>query len=165
LTIIISSDILIVNLIREGVKGMALKVKSASDISKFWVQGAQSRADRYASAAPAAASTWQERSSAAAANFKAAIANPQIDKMYAGGITRAGAAKYASKIQAVGAARYSPGVAAAQSGYESGVAPYLDVLKGVDLPPRKVKGDPANLQRVQAVATALYKKRLAMRGV
>ena len=57
--------------------------------------------------------------------------------------------------------RFAPGIAAAQGDYNTGVAPYLATIANLTLSPRKPRGDPANLKRVEEVAKALNMKRLA----
>ena len=143
---------------------MSIKVASASDAAQVWVDGARARAGRYGTNAPAAAQDWATNSAAAAPVFKSAVSAANIDKMYAGGVAKAGAAKYQRKTAGVGKDRYPAGVAAAQSDYASGVSPYLDTIKGLTLPTKKVRGDPANLDRVKAIAVALNQKRVALHG-
>ena len=143
---------------------MAIKVTSASDAADVWASGARARAPRYATNAPAAAQDWQNNTVAAAGNFKSAVTAANIDKMFAGGVARAGAAKYQRKTAGVGKDRYASGVDAAKSDYSNGVSPYLDTIKGLSLPAKKVRGDPGNLDRVKAVAVALNQKRIALHG-
>lgn len=143
---------------------MALKVASPSDASKYWVSGAQARSDRYATNTPAAAGTWQQNTVNASANYKSAVSAANIDKMFSGGVTKAGAAKFQRKVQLNGTSRFPTGVSNAQQDYEAGVAPFLDTIKSVDLPARKVRGDPANQARSTNIQVALFKKRLALRG-
>ena len=143
---------------------MAIKVTSATDAAQVWVDGARQRAGRYGANAPAAAQDWATNAAAAASTFKSAVSAPNIDKMFAGGIAKAGASKYQRKTAGVGKDRYPGGVAAAQADYASGVGPYLDTIKGVTLPAKKMRGDPGNLDRVKAIATALNAKRIALHG-
>lgn len=143
---------------------MAIKVASVTDASKYWVEGAQARAGRYGVNAPAAATTWQQNTVAAAPNFKSGVTAPNIDKMFAGGVARAGAPKFQRKVNLNGVPRFSPGVANAQQDYEAGVAPFLETIKATDIPARKVRGDPANQARSTNIQVNLFKKRLALRG-
>jgi len=144
---------------------MAVKVSSLSDASKYWVQGAQSRATRYGANTPGSADVWLANTVAGAPNYKAAVQNPNIDKMFSGGAVKAGAQKFASKVTAVGVGRFSPGVAAGQSAYEAGEGPMLETIAATTLPAKKVRGDVANQQRSVLIQQALNKKRLALKGV
>ncbi|MEM4469070.1 MAG: hypothetical protein QXS32_08410 [Candidatus Nezhaarchaeales archaeon] len=93
--------------------------------------------------------------------YKAAVTMPGIEKRFAGGVKKAGAEKFAGKVTAVGVDRYPRGVEAAKPDYAKGIAPYLEELAKIDVPERRPRGDPANLKRVEAIAVALNKKRLA----
>jgi len=144
---------------------MALKVKPLSEAVKYWEDGARARADRYAAEAKAAAELWQTNAEAAAKLFRDAVTAPNIEQMYKGGIARVGAAKFRRKVEAVGGVRFGPGVEAARTDYESGVAPFLETIAATTIPDRRPRGDPANIDRVRKIADALHKKRLAIRAV
>ena len=61
----------------------------------------------------------------------------------------------------MGATRYSQGVSEGQGQYAARVSPFYQVIAATTLPPRKPRGDAANLQRVAVLADALHKARLA----
>lgn len=143
---------------------MAIKVKSVEDAGKYWEEGARARAGRYGTETPAAAEDWQKETVAAAATFKSAVSAVNIDKLFSGGVTRAGSAKFRRKVTDVGIGRFPSGVAAAGPDYKAGVQPYLETTAAIVLPPRKVRGDPANADRSLKVQVELHKKRLALRG-
>ena len=96
--------------------------------------------------------------------FGQAISAPGIKARFRAGVVKAGAAKYARKINDVARDRFGPGVAAAKDDYKSGAEPYYTLLAGLTLSARKPKGDPANYKRVEEVGKALNAKRLAMLG-
>lgn len=143
---------------------MAIKVASVSDAASYWQQGARARASRYGTNAAAAGTDWETNAKAAAANYKSAVSAGNIDKMFSGGITRAGAGKFTRKVNDVGITRFPQGVDAGAQDYQNGVSPFLDTLKGLSLPARKPRGDPANQARSTQVQVELFKKRLALRG-
>jgi hypothetical protein len=138
-----------------------LVVPPSADVVKKWVEETPKRAVYYEKVTPARASMWESNTVAAASTFKAAVQATDIDKRFSGGVKRAGAAKFARKVTAVGVARFGPGVTAAEDDYSKGVDPYLKELAAVDVPARKPRGDPGNLDRVKAIMDALHKKRLA----
>jgi len=123
-----------------------MKVKTLAEVTDKWADVTPGRSAYYEKGA------------------KAAVSAGNIDAMYAGGIKRAGAAKYERKVTEVGAARYGPGVTAAKGDYSDGVAPMLDELAKITLPARAPRGSAANLQRVGVIATALNKRRLSLRA-
>lgn len=138
---------------------MAIKVKGADVSAKKYVarasvagpdysSGIQNPKQDQASAAIAAAPTWAAAVSQAAANGS-----------FAKGIQR-NPGKWAANSLSKGAQRYGPGVSQALSTYQNAIAPYLQVLSNLTLPPRAVKGDPSNLNRVAAVDQALRQHKL-----
>ncbi|MEM1518178.1 MAG: hypothetical protein QW789_03540 [Nitrososphaerota archaeon] len=139
-----------------------LVVKSREETSAKWVEETPRRSTYYQRYTAAAAGQWEANTLAAATTYKNAISAPDIDRRFVGGVKRAGAAKFARKVTEVGVARFAPGVSAAKTDYESAIAPYLDELAKIDVPPRKPRGDPGNLDRVKAIFEALRKKKLAM---
>jgi len=137
-------------------------VPEKEDIVTKWVEETARRATYYGRETPKAAERWEERARGAGPTYKSAITAPDIEKRFVGGIKRVGAAKFRRKVTAVGVARFGPGVTAASEDYDVGFGPYVDVLKVIDVPARKPRGDPANIDRVRGIAAELNKKRLAL---
>ena len=143
---------------------MAINVKSADTAAKKYTDNAGRAADAFKAGATAAAQTWATNTQAAAGNFKAAVQASGIDQRFARGVAKAGAGKFAEKINAVGGDRYAPGVAAGAADFRAGVEPFLQTMAGLTLAPRKPRGDPGNIKRVEQVTSANHMKRLAMLG-
>ena len=143
---------------------MAIKVKSAAEIGNKWAEVTPGRAAYYEAGAAQAGPEWEQNTVKAASAYKAAVSAANIDKLFAGGVKKAGGDKYQRKVKDVGAARFGQGVAAAQADYEAGMTPMLEAMSAVVLTPRQPRGSTANLQRVAEVANALHKKRLALRA-
>ena len=139
-----------------------ITVKSAAEIAQKWADVTPARASYYEAEAPAAAAEWEANTVAAGGTYKAGISVAGIEKRFVGGVKRAGAEKFGRKVRDVGVARYAPGVAAAQSDMMTGVADYVAVLEGLEIPDRGPRGSPANYAIVQKVGEALHKKRLAV---
>lgn len=142
----------------------AIKVKSADEVAKKFADVTPGRAAFYESGAVGAGDDWAKNTEAAAAQFKAAVSASNIDQLFRGGVKKAGAEKYNRKVKEVGASRFSQGVVAGAVDYKNGIAPMLDTIAGLTLPARQPRGSEANLARVREVATALHKKRLALRA-
>jgi hypothetical protein len=87
---------------------------------------------------------------------QAAIARGAFSK----GVTKAGTGRWQSQSVKLGTSRFAQGVAEGTSSYEAGVAPFLQVIESVTLPPRAPKGDPRNLERVKIISAALRAKKL-----
>ncbi|MBU1307868.1 MAG: hypothetical protein KKF33_20380 [Alphaproteobacteria bacterium] len=143
---------------------MALNVKPIEAASTKWTDNASRAAGEYAANAAASAEDWARKTAASMDTYGQAISAPGIKNRFRVGVVKAGAAKYARKINDVARDRFGPGVAAAKDDYKSGAEPYYTLLAGLTLSPRKPKGDPSNYQRVEQVGKALNAKRLAMLG-
>ena len=143
---------------------MAIKVKSAAEVAAKWAEQTPGRSAYYEAGVKVAGSDWETNTKAAAANFKAAVSAGNIDKMFVGGVAKAGAAKYTRKSVEVGVGRFSSGVTAGKVDYQSGIEPMLATIAGLTLPARAPRGSESNLARVRAVAVALHQKRLAERA-
>lgn len=139
-----------------------ITVKSASEIANKWADVTPMRASYYEAEAPAAAEEWEANTVAAGGTYKAGISVAGIEKRYVGGAKRAGAAKFRRKVVDVGVSRYSPGVTAAKADMEAGVAPFRDVLDGLEIPDRGPRGSPGNYEIGKKIGDALHKKRLAV---
>ncbi len=142
----------------------AIKVKSAAEVAAKWAEQTPGRSAYYEAGVKGAGSDWQANTIAAAANYKAAVQAGNIDKMFSGGVAKAGAEKYTRKAVQVGVGRFSSGVTAGKVDYQSGIDGMLQTIAGLTLPARAPRGSESNLARVRAVATALHAKRLAERA-
>ena len=104
--------------------------------------------------------SWEARTTAAASTFQTAVSNPAIKTKFEQGVKRAGTQRWQARAAQVGPARYVEGTAAAVDRWQGGFKPFADALCALTLPPRGPRGATQNLQRVQAVATALNQVRL-----
>jgi hypothetical protein len=143
---------------------MAIKIKPVAAIAAKWAEVTPGRSAYYEAGASVAGADWEKNATAAAANYKAAISAGNIGQMFAGGIKRAGSAKYERKVKDVGAARFGQGITAAVTDFQSGFDPFVSTIASLTLPARAPRGSAANIQRVTMVATELNKKRLALRA-
>lgn len=135
-------------------------VPTADAAAKKWVEVTPGRASYYEANTPVAASKWEANAKASAQNYKVAVQASNIAQMFSGGVTKAGAAKFARKVTAL-AGRFGPGVSAAQTDMQNNVAPYLQVIAATEIGDRKPRGDPSNYTRVTAIGNALHAKRLS----
>ena len=139
-----------------------ISVKSASDIAKKWADETPARASYYESETPAAAPLWEANTLAAGGTYKAGVSVAGIQDRFVGGVKKAGAAKFKRKVEKVGVDRYSPGVAAAEEDMRTGVAPFRDVLDGLEISERGPRGSAKNYGIVKEVGDPLHEKRLAL---
>ena len=143
---------------------MAIKVKPIEASTVKWSDNAGRASAEMATNAVAAADDWARNTAAAADNFHMAVSAAGVKERFRRGVVKAGAAKFARKVEAVAASRFSEGVSAAVEDYKTGAAPYFSTLAGITLSARKPRGDPANYRRVEEVGKALNSKRIALLG-
>jgi len=143
---------------------MPINVKPIDISASKWTDNASRAAAEFATNAAAAAEDWARKTAGSTDTYGQAISAPGIKNRFRAGVVKAGAAKFARKINDVARDRFGPGVAAAKDDYKAGAEPYFGVLAGLSLSARKPKGDPANYKRVEEVGKALNAKRLAMLG-
>ncbi len=140
---------------------MPLVTKSLAETQKKWGEITPTRQAEYEANAIAAGPLWEANTLASAANYGASIRSANIEARHSAGVRRVGSAKYTRKLRAVGARRFGEGVPAAIQDFGTGFGPYLQTIQGVDVPQRRSRGDPGNIQRVTAVTNALHARRLA----
>jgi hypothetical protein len=137
-----------------------MKVKDIGTVAKKFVTRAAAASGDYKDGVANAGNDWENATRAAEDNYaqatQEAIAKGRFGKGVAGK-----SQKFQRNAVNLGAARYAGGVQNAQDAYAQGTAPYLDLLKGLTLPPPGVRGSGANQQRQNIVSTELNKKRLA----
>jgi len=141
------------------------KIRPVEEITKKFIEVTPGRASYYAAGVESPLRDWEANTTLAAAAFKGAVTAADIEKRFLGGVKKAGTAKWKRKATSVGVDRFGPGVIAAEEDYKSGLEPFVAVIAATELPERKPRGSPENLKRVAAIATALFKKRLALVGV
>ncbi len=143
---------------------MAIRVKELAGSAQRWSSRASAAASDYATEAQAAGERWQSNTTSAASTYQQAVSSAGIVDRFRRGVQRAGSAKYTRKIADVGQARYSTGVAAAVDDWRQGFEPFATTIAALTLPARRPRGDPGNIERVRAVASALNARRLASLG-
>lgn len=139
---------------------MPLHVKDVATSRDKFVARGSSAAQDYANGVKGSGGTWQAHSVAAASTFAAGITDAINRGAYEKGVTKAGGAKYETRASTTGAQRYPQGIRDAGPAWEAGTGPYIQLMSGLTLPPRRPKGDPSNIQRVQAVNDANRKKKI-----
>lgn len=144
---------------------MAIKVKGAADSASKWSDNASRAASAAVAGAIAAAGDWASNTANASDNYKMGVTAPGIETRFRTGVTKAGAQKFAAKVQALSASRLPSGVSAGKGDYQANVEPYLQTISGLTLPAAGPRGDARNYERSVAVGKALNAKRLATMGV
>ncbi|SRR5258708_2098803 len=131
-----------------------MKVKPLDQIAKKWSDRASGAGQAYKDGV-SAATGWAANTSAAANNWAAGVSAAASNGSFAKGVNAAGDSTWQQGAINKGASRFGPGVQGAMPKYSAGFAKYAGVLTSLTLPQRFPKGDPQNVNRVQAVVTAL----------
>lgn len=137
-----------------GVAG-AIQMKDTGAIAAKFRTRASAAAPDYASGVAGAGQAWESNTRAAEASYEQGVQESIARKAFGRGVAAAGASKFTENATKLGAQRYPTGVANAEGAYARGVGRFLDVIKGLQLPPRGPKGSASNMERANVVARAL----------
>jgi hypothetical protein len=125
-----------------------------------WVRKASVASQDYQDGIQQPRASWAAQTTNAAGNYNMGVQQAIAARRFERGVSAAGDAKWQAKSLALGVPRFAQGCAEAQSDYERGVAPYLQVIQSTTLPPRGPKGDIKNIQRVAVLAKALRDRKV-----
>lgn len=134
---------------------MAINIKPLATIVAKYVQRASAAGQAYTDGVNNPRQPWAQSTVNAANTWSAGVQQAITDGRFVRGVQNAGDALWQSKSTTLGAQRYPGGITAGQTKYQNNIQPFLQLLSTLNLPPRMPTGDPANLQRVSSVDTAL----------
>lgn len=138
-----------------------MNIKSADAAAKKFATRGSAAGGDYSDGVKNPRTDWATATAAAAQTYAAGVQQAIGNGSFAKGVAAAGTGKWQMNSVNVGSQRFASGVQNAQGAYSKGVAPYLDTLRNLTLPPRAPKGDPSNIARVATIASALRSKKLA----
>jgi hypothetical protein len=139
-------------------------IKSIDYIVNKWKTVTPQRAQDYTAGVQAPRRRWSEATKASADAWAAGVQGAIANGTWSRGIDRAGDARWQNACVNIGAQRWTQGVAAAGDAYRTGFGPYVDVIRGIELPARGARGDPRNIERVRAIAQALHNAKIQRTG-
>ena len=139
-------------------------IRSIDKIAEKWATVTPQRAPQYSDGVKNPKKDWAKEATAAEERYKAAVTAAANEGRYGKGVKRAGTEKWQNMAAKKGPSRYAEGVMVAKPNYQSGFAPFAEEIAKTELPPRGPKGDPANINRVAAIAKALHEKKKALLG-
>lgn len=131
---------------------MAIRIKDVGSIASKFKTRAQAASNDYAQGVAGAGQDWEVNTKASEPNYEAGVTQAIGQKRFGKGVAAAGAAKYVDNATKLGPQRFQTGIAQAESAYAKGVAPHLDAMRNLTLPPRGPKGSPQNQERANIVA-------------
>ena len=138
-------------------------IKNISEIADKWARVTPGRSRDYADGINNPRRSWATATAAAKDAWKQGIDEAAARGAFEDGVNDAGDSKWKRKASTLGVNRFGEGVRAAKGDYQSGFAPFVQVIQGVDLPPRGAKGDPRNYERSKLIGEALHEAKI--RGV
>lgn len=152
-----STTIAVVKLLAYGLAVFGtIKVKDNAAIAKKYVDRAGVASKDYTDGVANAGGDWENGAKNGEQNFVQGVQDAITRGAYGKGVSGS-ASKYVANATKLGAVRYGPGVQNGASAYQAGVAPYLEKLRGLTLPPKGPRRSPQNQQRANMVAAELGK--------
>jgi hypothetical protein len=139
---------------------MPIKVKPVERAAQKFIERAAVASKEYEQGIRET-SDWEQKAIAAKAAYEAGISDAISRGARETGISKAGNSKWQTKAITLGVKRFPEGVRAAKGDYAKEVAPYLQTIASLELPPRGPKGSPENLERVRIISEALRQKKLS----
>lgn len=130
-------------------------IKPLADIAEKWSRVAPTRQEDYTRGLQNPRVAWDAAATAADASWKSGVQNAVTAGRFVSGVRAAGNAKWQRRALELGPSRFATGTQAAKPDYEKGFGPFRQVIESTQLPPRRPTGDPGNIERVRAMATAL----------
>jgi len=129
-----------------------------------WVQRASIAGEDYRAGVMDPRRDWQEATRAARDAWRQGIQQAMTEGRWERGVSQVSSQEWAQRAASLGAERYAPGVQASQNIYAARVAPYLQAIESLTLPPRGPKGDPRNIERVRVIAQTLHQLKTGRGG-
>jgi hypothetical protein len=140
---------------------MAVPTVSAQAAAEKWARRAAGATPDYTAGVQSPSTSWSQATKAAEDNYKTATTAAMAKGSFGKGVQKAGDSKWQQGAVVKGSARWAPGIQASEQAYQQGIGEVLSTVASLNLPPRRVKGDPSNLQRVAMVANALHQKAIS----
>lgn len=140
------------------------EVKDLAQIkAKFARRGAAASAD-YSEGVKRPKRDWKEATLAAVERHRQGTEAALARNAFAAGVTNTSTEEWKKAVTTKGTQRYAQGVRGSADKYARNFQPYHDTLKNLELPERGPAGDPNNIQRVVAVATAMRETKENLQG-
>lgn len=135
-------------------------IRSLTEIAEKWARVTPGRAADYQAGIEKPKKDWEVQTVNAAEAWAEGVTRAASEGRFEKGVREAGKEKWQRKARELGVQRWPAGISAARPDYEKGFAPFRDVIERTVLPPRRPKGDPANIERVRVLAQALHEAKM-----
>lgn len=130
-------------------------VPDVGKVAKKWASRSQGASGDYSDGVQSTAKDWQAAATAGGANYRAGVTAAAAAGRFEKGVARVGTQKWRQNAISKGPMRYSQGVGVAEPDFSSAMAPVLQTIGSIDLPPRQPTGSDANIARVAAISKGL----------
>lgn len=138
--------------------------KSVSETTEKWGRVTPGRTEDFKKGIENPRKDWAAETGASDINYFTGVQNAQAKGSFKKGVIKAGTKTWKENTLKKGIGRFAEGVSVSLEAYQKGIAPYLEAIKGVILPPRFPRRDPRNIARVSKVNEALVAKKLSLLG-
>lgn len=139
-------------------------IKDLGTIAAKWAVVAGRSGDAYQEGVEAPKRDWKTATQAANLNWELGTQQAISRKSFKAGVDKSSSEVWRRGAIDKGVSRYQVGVSLSADKYQKGFSPYADTIKATNLPDRKPKGDPSNINRVSIMAKALHDKKLSITG-
>lgn len=139
---------------------MPIQTKDIASVAAKWSTRAAAAGADYTAGVKAPRNDWAQNTAGAAQAWADGVTAAVGNRRFASGVQKAGTAKWQNAAVNKGATRYPDGVSKGKDNYSNNFGPVLQVISGLNLPPRAPRGSPSNLQRVQVITDALHKHKI-----
>lgn len=134
-------------------------MKDAQSVAAKFAQRGAAASSEYVEGAKNTDKDWQQRTVAAGQNYRTAVTEAASRGAFEKGVAAAGTQAWREGVTEKGGARFASGITAGATKYATNSAKFDGARKAAAGLPRSVKGSPQNMQRVQAVVSALRKQK------
>lgn len=138
-----------------------MRIRETAQLAQKFATRAAAAAGDYKTGVEASGQDWLNRTLEGEENYANGVNAAIAQKRFGKGVAAAGVQKFVQRASQMGSQRFAPGVQNAQGEWQKNTEPYLAELRGMNLPPRRPKGDPGNQARAAAVAQRLRDVKLA----
>jgi len=135
------------------------EIRDVAQIARKWVRNSAVAGPSYSEGVQNPRRPWQAATLAAQPAWQAGVTAAAQAGRWQAAVRATPEDTQRQMASTKGANRFPEGVAAAEPKYAARFAPYAQVIRGINLPPRGPRGAAANLQRVAAIANALHQRR------
>ncbi len=134
-------------------------IRSVEKISTKYVDRASTAGPQYEAGVRDPLKDWAAETGASEPSYNKGVQDGIGRKAFSKGVKETGTGEWQDKAIKKGVGRFPEGVRVAGPDYTEGFTKAHDTIAALTLPERRPKGDPANIQRVAVITSALRKSK------